>query len=792
MRRFCSHLNRCFLGFGILLLSNCISQADDIDIDLSAGAATTTNGISSEKNLSNSKNATSENGITSAISSINGSGIVETKTSEKTRKAGSSVINGVNFSKEGQGAKVSIEGDDLPKPLAQKISSGKILLKFLKTKLNIPPKIRGAIFFVTDVRSSIHEGTAWLVFDGKGIKNFVLEKSDLGFTLLLNPESSQSNQNASGTVLPVTNATDEKGLFSRLVDVSLKPLGNCIKVVLTSDGPSKYTIRKLSQPEKLVIRFQNTKLEIEDKVKKLRMDEIGIQKSGLLSLECRQIGPVFSPISEVLLTLLPGTVNQIDRDLNQVVLTLSAPPVIQKQETKKGNLNQLISLDLESADLNAVIKTLAGEAGFEVNFVGGPLTGTVSEKFKDIPFKTALSDLLVSGNYDYDLQGNTLRVGPQATLKSTKLILPHITEIITPSNGMLPNQFDTLVRSILPASNASSTFFDTTRNVIVLTGTTSDIEEYKMAIKDLKLDVGSSGDRIIRVVKLNYATAAQMSPILTPYLTPVGKIQVKADKQQLIIWETATNMGVLLELINELDIKPEQVLIESNIVEIDDENDSAMGVIWSANRGTGDPTFSAGLDLPPTGTNGAPGVLSFGTVRSGMDISASIQALITHKKGKVISRPRVSTQSGIAAEINETENVIVPSTTEIAVPNVGFQTTTTYLQVALPIDLKVLPRITDDGKITTVISASITTPSGPAAPGAPPPTNVQTATTTITTKNGETIVIGGLVREVVQEEVDGLPLLSSLPIIGSLFQVHSKSDQHEELVIFVTPTLLED
>ena len=71
-------------------------------------------------------------------------------------------------------------------------------------------------------------------------------------------------------------------------------------------------------------------------------------------------------------------------------------------------------------------------------------------------------------------------------------------------------------------------------------------------------------------------------------------------------------------------------------------------------------------------------------------------------------------------------------------------------------------------------------------------TNVQTATTTITTKNGETIVIGGLVRDVVQEETDGLPLLSSLPIIGSLFQVHSKSDQKEELVIFVTPTLLED
>ena len=81
-----------------------------------------------------------------------------------------------------------------------------------------------------------------------------------------------------------------------------------------------------------------------------------------------------------MLTVLPGTTNQIDRDLNQVIVTLAAPPILQQNATeKKGNLNQLVSMELESADLNAVVKTLADESGFDVDFVSGPLVGVVNE-----------------------------------------------------------------------------------------------------------------------------------------------------------------------------------------------------------------------------------------------------------------------------------------------------------------------------------------------------------------------------------------------------------------------------
>jgi general secretion pathway protein D len=244
----------------------------------------------------------------------------------------------------------------------------------------------------------------------------------------------------------------------------------------------------------------------------------------------------------------------------------------------------------------------------------------------------------------------------------------------------------------------------------------------------------------------------------------------------------------LLELIKEIDVRAPQVLIESNIVEISDEKDLNLGISWSADKGAGDPTVNASLFKPgPAGS----GTIAFGTIKSGFNISATLDALETRNKGNVISRPRIATISGVTASINTVENVIV-STTSTVINNGTVQTTTTYSQLPLPITLQVTPRITDDGRITTVINANITSQSGPAVGGAPPPTNTQTAQTTITTKNGETIVIGGLVREIVTDRVEGIPLLSSLPILGALFQSHAKVNRKVELVIFITPTLLED
>ena len=794
MRSFCSaSMSKMGLILSFLFLTIfSVALAEDIEIDL--GGNSGASGKSTPVPADQKKTATADQPVTAKKEAAPNTPVSE-KPAKKT--ASKSVIKKVFFpTGENNENKVLFEGDNLPKPTVDKISGMRILVKFANAQLRIPLKISGDKKLIKSIRSSMHPGpTAWIVLDLLKDEEAAVEPTEKGYSLSLG--STDKAADYSAAVKQDKKAMDnekpvEKSLFSRLIDASFKPVDKGIKIVLTSDGLSKYTVRKLSQPTKLVMRFHNTKLDINDKFRNVKASDEEVKKGGFVQMELRQIGPSFSPISEAIVTLLPGTSYQIDRDLNQVVLTLSAPVAAEKPMDKHGNANQLVSLDIEGADINAVVKTLAAESGFDVDFVAGPLVGVVNERFKDVPLKTALATLLAPGNYDFEIQGNTLRFGTQGSLKSSKGILPHVTEIIHPGGGLTPDGLDALVKSILKPSNAITTKTDTVRNVLIINGTPSDVEDYKRTMQDLKLDEGAGGDRITRVVKLNYSVPSDLSDLLKKYLTPVGQIQIDAPSSSLVIWETASNMGVLLELIKELDHKPAQVLIESTILEVDSENDLDMGVNWSANKITGDPTMNATINLPPGNAVVSPGIIGFGTVKNGLNINAQIQALETHKKGKVISRPRIATASGQQAKIQETENVVVTNLIQNISTTGTIQQTLQTTTFPLPIELTVTPRITDDGRITTKIEASITSQSGPAGSTGQPPTNVQTATTTITTKNGETIVIGGLVREVAQETVNGIPLLSSIPIIGALFQQKDKTNRKEELIIFITPTLLEE
>jgi type II secretory pathway component GspD/PulD (secretin) len=329
--------------------------------------------------------------------------------------------------------------------------------------------------------------------------------------------------------------------------------------------------------------------------------------------------------------------------------------------------------------------------------------------------------------------------------------------------------------------------------VIVVNGTTGDVEGYKRTIEDLKLGSDSMGDRITKVVKLNYSDPAVVMGILTPYLTPVGKVQVEPRTTSLVLWETAANMGVLLELVKELDIKSPQVLIESNIVEIDKDNALNLGFNWNLTQTTGDPNLNGSFTNTLQNTAINPASLAFGTVKGGVDITGSLSALQTKQLGKIISRPRVATASGVPAEIDSIENIIYITNTQTIGLGGVVTNSEVFNTLPLPVDLKITPRITDDGRITTVINASVTSETGPpAGVGSPPPTSIQTATTTITIKNGETIVIGGLVRDTVTDTYSGVPLLMNLPLIGDLFQQKSLQHQKVELVIFITPTIIQD
>lgn len=718
------------------------------------------------------------------------------KTEEKTARITTVDIQ----TSDDRTTKVHLRGENLPKPTLQRLSKGRFLIKFPKTRLDIPGRVPGK-GNVEAVRSAMHEGMeAWVVADTKAVSDFSLEKAPSGWILELKTRDEKGN-----VVAPDVQPQKEKpverkkvssedfleGQPNRLIQLTARESDREWKLILTGDGPLQYTLRKLQKPEKLVLRLPNTRMEISDRqIQSSPKEEAMVEKGGVLALEPRQIGSRWAPTTELILTLRPQVKYAVERQLNQLILTFQRNDAT-LPSVQGGDLMKEVSLDVTGADLVSVLKTLGTEAGFDVDIETG-VSGTVTETITRMPLKSALALLLAPGNYVYDVQGNVLRIGTTANLLSAKQRLPQKVEVL-PAGGMNAAQVDSLVRAVLDPTNAVQTTVDTQRNALILKGTPEDIAGYKRTIRELNLSV-SGDERIMRVVNLNYLTTDRATAVLTPYLTPQGQIQVDVANQTLILREVPENMDVLLELLAELDVKPSQVLIESTIVEVTAEKTDSFGVDWSASRSQ-DPTLTGSLNQRTTAPN--PGEIVFGTVRSGWNIDAMLQALTRTQDAKIISKPRIATSNNVAASIQTIEEVVFislvqtfPQGSTVPVLSESIQT------IQLPISLQVTPRITSDGQITTQINASIRSISGPppqsvlgGAP--PPPTTTQTASTTLTIKDGETIVIGGLVRDVAQERVNKIPLLGSLPILGGLFRNTEKTNRKVELVIFITPKLLE-
>jgi len=707
--------------------------------------------------------------------------------------------------------KVSVLGKNVPEPKISNLDGGRVLMVFKGSALAKPSLSVTGTGLVKTARWAAHGADAHVVLVVTKALKGTGSKDEGGYTYKFDsvPETSSLSTSATAkkaeaqaakpatkaevAAIPAsTNPSNQEAPAvlpaARLIGQAMKSTENGWKIILTLDSPARYKVLKLTSPDRVLVHFENTKLDVAEKDLRKKLD--GAKSKGLLSMEARQIIQKPQPRAEVLVTLAPGASFQVDRDANQVVLGVTQSSVVSSPVAKTANLNQNVSLDVSNADLRLVIQSLAQEAGFESE-VSASVTTTVNQHLKDVPLKTALAILLTPGQYKYEVDGNMIRVGTADELQVTKALLPHRTEIIS-AGGMKATNLQSLVDSILPETNTAKTQIDTDRNAVIVYGTAGDIAQYKAAMRDLKLD-SSETDRITRVVKLNYASPTSAKELLEQYLTPMGKAQIDARSQSLVLWETANNMGVLLELIKELDVPLQQVLIESTIVEVNISKVSDIGVDWSASR-TSDPRVSASLSQRASNSIN-PGELSFGTIKSGFNVNAALTALETHQNGKVISRPKIATSNGQEAIIQTTENVVYV-TQELTVNNGTSTVTTTSFTLPLPISLKVIPRITDDGRITTDIAVTITSVSGTAIalPGggqSQPPTTKQEAQTKLTVKNGETIVIGGLVRDTIQDNVNKVPLLGSVPILGSLFRSTTKTTKKVELIIFITPTLME-
>ena len=258
----------------------------------------------------------------------------------------------------------------------------------------------------------------------------------------------------------------------------------------------------------------------------------------------------------------------------------------------------------------------------------------------------------------------------------------------------------------------------------------------------------------------------------------VEKIYPLQSDNSLLIRATPDGFNRVREIVRFLDIKPRQVQIKVEFIS------AAVNDVDQ---------FGINFDIVPfpgveAGTSNAPVSNTFLQVASG-NIVAQLFANLRKTRTKVVQSPVITTTNNVTASIISNQQIPYTVTTTIVGSAGGATNTTNTNFINVPTVLTVSPRINGDDTITLTLSPQIAS-AGQVAAGQVPPVNTQSVTTLRTVRNGETMVLGGLITKQETHVQSKVPILGDIPILGNLFRTRDYQTNDVELLIFVTPTII--
>lgn len=283
-------------------------------------------------------------------------------------------------------------------------------------------------------------------------------------------------------------------------------------------------------------------------------------------------------------------------------------------------------------------------------------------------------------------------------------------------------------------------------------------------------DISADGPKVI---KLKYVKAEQMKTSLGS-VVPEDRLRVETVHNALIFTGSAEEYAKLSGVLAAIDVPPKQVMFEAEVVEISKSKVSDFGVkwLWSSYPSPSNSTYLGVIRKVDAKRN------------YNLTYQATLDALVTTENAKILANPRVAVLDGQTANILIGDKLPVETK---SLSNGVQQVTVSYIDVG--IKLEVTPWVNEDGVITTKLVPEVST--NIATAGSNPSIRTRQAQTTLRVRNGETIVIGGLIQNEVHRNMSKIPLLGDLPIVGRLFKSSSKEKFETELVIFITPKIID-
>ena len=436
-------------------------------------------------------------------------------------------------------------------------------------------------------------------------------------------------------------------------------------------------------------------------------------------------------------------------------------PTMPMQQQTRRYTGRRIDVDLKDADIHNVLRILA-DAG-RVNIVAADnVDGTVTIRLKNVPWDQALDTILQAKKLGMVRRGNIIRVAQMADLNKERELA---------------------------------------------------LERRKSELQLAPIET--------RLIPISYADAGDLQQRAKEMLSPRGSIAVDERTNVLIARDVGGNLNQIEELIRALDTQTPQVLIEARIVEATSRFQRDVGIQWGGDVSLGaasgtetglafpssigviggasdQQTPTAGLspvqnqvpnpnfavNLPATvgtGQGGALG-LTFGSIDNTVNLAVRLSAAEATGMLRIVSSPRILTLDNHEARINQ--GTLIPFS------QVSAQGVQTVFQEA-KLQLLVVPHVTADGSVSMHVKINRDEPDFNQTSARGDPTILKReAETDLLVRDGHTAVIGGIYTRNTGRNLDQIPLLGDIPILGVLFQRRRSSDSRSELVIFLTPRIV--
>lgn len=446
--------------------------------------------------------------------------------------------------------------------------------------------------------------------------------------------------------------------------------------------------------------------------------------------------------------------------------TLELQPLTQDKADERKKLmpqytGERISLNFQSVDVRQVLQIIGDVANTNM-VISDSVTGEIAMRLQNVPWDQALEIILRSKGLGMRKVGNVIQVAPAAELAAR--------------------------------------------------------DKEELESQKQKVDLSPLRSEIIQI---NYAKATDLKALITSdkstLLSERGRISVDERTNTLIVLESRDKIAEIRELIGKLDIPVRQVLIESRIVIARDDYSRELGArfgVSAAGTGSGlapsntlfGTTGTSTTANPVTGTNpalpipaatpgnfnvnlpvvGAAGNLALAVLSSGYRVDLELSALQVEGRGEVVSTPRVITANGKQAEIEQGR--------EIPYQTSGGTTGTTTSFKKASLRLAVTPQITPDNRVLMDLEVSNDTQGTNVSTGAgsAPAIDTRRVTTQVLVKTGETVVLGGVYQQDTGKDVTKVPFFADIPVLGRLFRDDRNNTNKRELLIFVTPKILQE